>query len=317
VGTRSYGLYLYHWPIYQIVRHTGHQLTATQFVIALAIAVPLTELSYRFVERPIREGHYRANFARRTRTVVRRRRRTLVALVAAIGITGFAAVNIATADVLCVGQIECDSQRGQQAIAGDHSPVTMPAVATTSSTSTTVPSSSTSVAPTTTENLTLHSPVYAIGESVMLGAAPILQAAGINVNAAVSRQGVNMVDVVRDLVTAGSLGKVVVIQTGTNGPVSDDVLASIMALLPPDKVPEVVFMTVHAPRSWVPANNLRIKGLPAKYPNVKVLDWDAAAASIQDQLSYADGGIHLATPVAKQFYANQIFDALGRPDLKK
>jgi hypothetical protein len=317
-------LYLYHWPIYQIVRRTGHQLSVGEFLLALAIAVPITELSYRFVERPIREGRYRANFARRTRTVVRRRRRTLVALAAAIGVTGFAAVNIATADVLCVGQIECDSQRGQQAIGGGHSPVTMPpvhvpSVATTSSTSTTVPSSSTSttVAPTTTENLTLHSPVYAIGESVMLGAAPILESAGINVNAAVSRQGANMVDVVRDLITAGSLGKVIVIQTGTNGPVSDEVFASIMALLPPDKVPEVVFMTVHAPRSWVPANNVRIKALPSKYPNVKVLDWDAAAATIQDQLSYADGGIHLATPVAKQFYANQIFDALGRPDLKK
>ena len=98
---------------------------------------------------------------------------------------------------------------------------------------------------------------------------------------------------------------------------ADDVFASIMALLPPDRVPEVVFMTLHAPRSWVPANNMRIKALPAKYSNVKVLDWDAAAATIQDQLSYADGGIHLATPVAKQFYANQIFDALGRPDLKK
>ena len=132
VGTRSYGLYLYHWPIYQIVRRTGHQLSVGQFFIALAIAVPITEISYRFVERPIREGRYRANAERRTRTVVRRRRRTLVALVAAVGVTGFAAVNIAAADVLCVGQIECDSQRGQQAIAGDHSPVTMPSVATSS-----------------------------------------------------------------------------------------------------------------------------------------------------------------------------------------
>ena len=124
-------------------------------------------------------------------------------------------------------------------------------------------------------------------------------------------------EVVSDLKTSGVLGKVVVIQTGTNGPVTDDVFASIMALLPPSTAPEVVFMTVHAPRSWVPANNMRIKALPAKYPNVTVLDWDTAAATIQDQLSYADGGIHLATPLAKQFYANQIFDALGRPDLKK
>ena len=191
------------------------------------------------------------------------------------------------------------------------------ATTTTAVSATSISSTTTVAVTTTTENLTLHSPVYAVGESVMLGAAPILQAAGLNVSAAVSRQGRNMVDVVAKLRASHVLGKVVIIQTGTNGPVDDSVFAALMQLLPPDATPKVVFLTVHAPRSWVPANNMRIRALPAKYPNVQVLDWDKAAAKIQDQLSYADGGIHLATPVAKQFYANLIFDALGRPDLKK
>ena len=71
------------------------------------------------------------------------------------------------------------------------------------------------------------------GESVMLGAAPILQAAGLNVSAAVSRQGRNMVDVVAKLRASHVLGKVVIIQTGTNGPVDDSVFAALMQLLPP------------------------------------------------------------------------------------
>ena len=57
IGTRSYGLYLFHWPIYQIIRtYAGVPLTGAQFVLAMAITVPITELSYRFVETPIRKG---------------------------------------------------------------------------------------------------------------------------------------------------------------------------------------------------------------------------------------------------------------------
>ncbi|MGI9052955.1 MAG: acyltransferase family protein [Ilumatobacteraceae bacterium] len=57
VGTRSYGLYLYHWPIYQAIRRVaGNPLTWPQFVLAVALACVVTELSYRFVETPIRKG---------------------------------------------------------------------------------------------------------------------------------------------------------------------------------------------------------------------------------------------------------------------
>ena len=42
VGTRSYGLYLYHWPIYQIIRHqAGLQLPLGQFALAMAITLSL------------------------------------------------------------------------------------------------------------------------------------------------------------------------------------------------------------------------------------------------------------------------------------
>ena len=57
--------------------------------------------------------------------------------------------------------------------------------------------------------------------------------------------------------------------------------------------------------------------LAAQYPNVKVVDWEAEAQQILGELSTSDGGIHLRTAYAKQFYANLIFDAIGRPDLKK
>jgi peptidoglycan/LPS O-acetylase OafA/YrhL len=58
LGERSYGIYLWHWPVFMVTRpysdipFDGWQL----FVIRLAIVLVLTELSYRFVEMPIRQG---------------------------------------------------------------------------------------------------------------------------------------------------------------------------------------------------------------------------------------------------------------------
>jgi len=327
VGTRSYGLYLYHWPIYQIIREPGEQLTLRQFLTALLIALPITELSYRLVELPVRQGRLgewmRGERPPRTKAAVRGRRRVLVLASAFAVLAGFATVTIATADVKCEGQVACDSERGLAEIA--NGPVTTVPPLTVASTvpvtqptlpgETAVPT--TEPAPVTTLAAADLLPAYAIGESVMLGAAPQLTAAGIQVNAAVSRQGRNVAEIVELTRAGGQLGRTVIIQTGTNGGVSDGTFARIMAALPPDLTPLVVFLTVKAPKGWIADNNTRIRALPSLYPNVKVVDWEADAQQILGELSSSDGGIHLRTSSAKQFYANLIFDAIGRADLKK
>jgi len=115
----------------------------------------------------------------------------------------------------------------------------------------------------------------------------------------------------------GQIGRSIIIQTGTNGTVSDETFARIMAQLPADLTPNVYFLTVKAPRGWIEENNLRIRHLPNLYPNVTVVRWDEEALKILGELSNNDGGIHLRSTVAKQFYANMIFTAMGRPDLVK
>jgi peptidoglycan/LPS O-acetylase OafA/YrhL len=54
VGRRSYGLYLWHWPIFALLGATRGSVG--RFVGALAVAVVATELSYRYVELPVRGG---------------------------------------------------------------------------------------------------------------------------------------------------------------------------------------------------------------------------------------------------------------------
>ena len=328
VGTRSYGLYLFHWPIYQVLRVPGEQMGVLRFLLAMAVTVPLTELSYRIIEVPIRQGRLGEWLRgdRRGRTPAARRRERRIASAALVSgvLTLFAAGSIATADRLCVGDVACDSEAGRNAIAAAYGSTTLPPAP-----STTVPSAppvttpagpgvdvTTTVPPTTVAPDPVDLlPVYAVGESVMLGAAPQLQAGGIVVNAAVSRQGKNVADVIGQLRAGGQLGRVVVVQTGTNGPVSDETFERLMSYLPPDQTDLVVFLTVRARRGWIPENNARILALPSKYRNVKVLDWLAESENVKGEL--ARDGYHLRTPFAKQFYANLVFIAIGRPDLQK
>ena len=57
IGAISYGLYLYHWPLFQLITHkrtglTGAALLAARFGVTFAVAV----ISYHLLEQPIRRG---------------------------------------------------------------------------------------------------------------------------------------------------------------------------------------------------------------------------------------------------------------------
>ncbi len=56
VGTRSYSLYLWHWPLIVTVTLFAIHPTEGHYVAALLLAFPLAELSYRYVENPVRRG---------------------------------------------------------------------------------------------------------------------------------------------------------------------------------------------------------------------------------------------------------------------
>jgi peptidoglycan/LPS O-acetylase OafA/YrhL len=71
LGVISYGVYLWHWPVYVVLDPVrthidGWSLLAIRIAVTIAIAVA----SYRFVERPIRHGRIRTPDARRIATLL-------------------------------------------------------------------------------------------------------------------------------------------------------------------------------------------------------------------------------------------------------
>lgn len=59
LGTRSFAVYLLHWPVYLVVRQLVPEWNrGAQTAIVIAISLALAEVSFRLLERPIRQGRW-------------------------------------------------------------------------------------------------------------------------------------------------------------------------------------------------------------------------------------------------------------------
>lgn len=99
IGRRSYGLYLWHWPIFIIThaRDSGNRLA-----VALAVTVIINEFVYQFVEIPTRQGALGIWWRNRPElSAMRRRLPVLIAavVVASLGVTGVKVVGIEARDL--------------------------------------------------------------------------------------------------------------------------------------------------------------------------------------------------------------------------
>lgn len=295
IGRRSYGLYLYHWVIFQAYRQDtkqlGTPLGVAEFVGLVALSLALSEVSYRFIETPIRKGQLSAAF-RRWRAHQGGVRGPLpvvaavLSLVPVFAIVSMAGATVNTNDV----QQSLDDNQG--------------AVVTTP---TTVPTTATTVAPPTTQPVQKFD-VFAMGDSVMLGSAKKLTAQGLVVDAVKSRQVREGLQVINYYTSIGQLGDNVVIHLGTNGSTTTETFHQLIE--PMAAVPRVVVLTVRVPgRPYQDANNAIINALPARFPNVTVVDWFRLS---EDKKSwFAGDGIHL-NGVGQDAYVSAILSALGR-----
>jgi len=149
--------------------------------------------------------------------------------------------------------------------------------------------------------------VTAIGDSVMLAAAENLERdfEALEVDAAVGRQASEVIDILRARREAGSLGSVVLVHTGNNGPLAQAEIDTIMEILA--DVPEVLLMNVHVPQPWQDPNNGLLAQAPERYANAHLIDW--AGASVNRPDLFWDDETHL-TPSGAAMYASLVSEQL-------
>jgi peptidoglycan/LPS O-acetylase OafA/YrhL len=325
IGTRSYGLYLYHWPIYQLIRGiAGNRLLLHEFALAMVCTAVITEASYRFIETPIRKRTFVASLARIRRSPTPGPRNALFAVGALVaGLSVYAGVSLATAPVIEnevrqtldeAAGATCDVINDPTCTGAVAAPVTPPV--TNAPEPTTAPQGSvalpsTTVPPPPTTTLPpAPIPKLALGDSVMLGAAPQLKEQGFTVDATESRAFINGLDTVLTLQSQDRLGDVVVVHLGTNGTIGNDNMTRMMDALA--GVPQVVLVTLDAPVAWVPPNNALIVETANAYPNVTLLDWSTLAPACPGECFYSDG-FHLR-PEGQAYYASLVAEALQPTD---
>ncbi len=187
------------------------------------------------------------------------------------------------------------------------STTSVPRAAATTVPPTTVATTPPSTAPPTTPAPRPVGPIVALGDSVMLGAAPQLLATfgpGTLVDAQVGRTLWPVVGIVATLRAEGRLGEQVVLHLGDNGGVDPGLIAQTMASLA--DVERVLWLTVKVPRSWEAGVNATLAAEVPKYPNARILDWKAVAT---DPSIFYEDGIHLR-PNGAAFYAERVKAAL-------
>ncbi len=210
--------------------------------------------------------------------------------------------------IALVGLGVADSRSSARAGSG---PLTGPGTLPSSPTATTAPvapSTTPGALPTTASTAPpapVAGPVTAVGDSVLLDAQPELaiDVPGIVVDGLVSRQFDAGIGVVQADRAAGILGKVLVVELGTNGPISPgEVDAMVQAA---SEVARVVFVTVCVPRPWAAPDNAVLSDGVARHPGVAVLaDWNTLATPhpewfTSDQVHLnAAGAAALATLIA-------------------
>jgi len=301
IGERSYGIYLWHWPVFILLAAALPTWTGDPVLvwvlgaIAAAITVVAAAVSFRFVETPVRRDGFRATW-RAWVAGWRRSRLAAVAsgvvlLLAVGGVAGTAAAVVMQPDS---GEVERRVEAGEHAIHETPSPS---------------PTPDATPEPMGPPQELRGDQITAVGDSVMLAAVPELQAAfpGIQIDAAVSRQMSTAPGILRSLRDAGALRPVVVVALGTNGSVGDATLAEIRDILGPER--ELVLVTAQAPRGWIPGVNEKLAAFAWQYRNIELADWHTAIQPHLDEL--ARDQVHFGHVGATIFTAT-ITEALQR-----
>ena len=296
VGDRSYGIYLWHWPVLVLllvgVQGVGPEAGVPVWVgvLAFVLSVAAAAVSYRFVEWPFRQYGFRHAL----RALGRRIAGTPLSRFSGIAAVVVVAVAIGGTTAAIVNAPHTTSAtamitRGQQALDDAPSVSASPMPSPMPSPSA---SASPSAVPTPVEEVVIPagSEITAVGDSVMLASAPALLELfpGISVDAEVSRSIWAGPDILQNLASAGALRDNVVVALGTNGPVDWGVLEQMAQIIGKDRT--LILVNAHAPRDWIPGVNADLRKFADGHRGVWIADWTGAISPHEDLL--AGDGIH-------------------------
>lgn len=303
VGERSYGIYLWHWPIFMLTR-PGIDLRGLDqgevLVLRIVLTLVVAAASYRWLEMPVRRGALKRLLARGQRHAWAARLAVASVLLLACGSVGAIlyhapARSAPAADVRAAFSLEASA-----------APVVAPlALLPVPAVSVAAPVLPRLSVPPGAMTYTGHQ-LTAVGDSVLLGASGLLRASlpGVDVHAQMGWQAADVINELTTLKQTHSLRPVVLVHLGTNGYIADWQLRKILSMLSDRK--RVILVNTHVPRRWMEANNRLIARVAPNYPNVVVVHWSTISRDQPDD--FISDGVHL-TAIGQRIFIAHIMRA--------
>lgn len=321
LGTRSYGLYLWHWPLWVLAFYAAPASTSPDVTAACvtAVSIVVAELSYRFIETPIRRDGVGA-WLRSARGMTSRGIVSLSAVVTVVVMMVALAFAAQPRESSAQQAIEAGALALTSPSATATSTPTPRATATATAGSTATATATSSAAPTPTPSPS-EAPaagaavpgdqIEVIGDSVALAAAPSMEALfpGIGVDAKVSRNYTAALETLAAADAAYGARTYVVVGLATNATVSEDQLNALLAAIGDDR--DLILVTGYGPArtTWIPGANEEIRSFAKEHPDqVAVASWDEAIKGHEDLL--AQDQVHPG-PEGGAIYAQAVNQAIA------
>ncbi len=323
IGQRSYGIYLWHWPLMVLAHYTfGAARSPWVNVGVLLLTLIVAGLSYMYVEQPVRQLGFRGALSAWFSAMVAPTGRALpVGAAVLAGVTLIATV-LAVRTAPAMTEAEAVVAAGAN-YAQASAPVPQPSSASAAPTASADPSASaepaesaspspnSSTAPSAAVD---GSQVTIVGDSVTLASSIALGEAMPQalVNAEVSRTSSAALPVVEQLLGSGQMREVLVFSVTANSTFTFDQLEQLKGSVSPNGERKIVLVTGVGPANltWIEPSNQVIREFAAQNPGtVFIADWQAAAKGHPEYL--VSDGVH---PMGEGIvaYSQTVKDAVAK-----
>ncbi len=280
VGQRSYGIYIWHWVIFQVTRPSV-DLSGQTWALYLArvlLVLALADISLRWVEIPFRQGAvqnwFRGMKYRSAKVKLRQQLSLLTSVITVLAITSVISVQ-------AINQSDQISNQVLEEIAP--------------------------IAP-NQQDLGSTTGLWVTGDSVILGIRSKLESKEhiSLINARVGRQAPELLAVMR--VDQSSVpSSPVIFNLGNNNALSEQTVIDIFETI--KNQPQIIVVNTAVLRTWKDANNEIISKVSARYPNVKLVDWDRISKGRPEL--FAPDGVHLS-PTGSDVYVDLVLSVFTK-----
>lgn len=272
IGKRSYGIYLWHWPLILLLQPFGLQENASYsplFIVSIFIgSFLLAALSYRFVETPIRKGLLFTNLRQTWHDLVNKHISPKTLSIAipllitciASGITIFGVCTISENANDLHGELVSTGQSADQA----------------------------QVAQEQQNEQTKTTPLI-IGDSVPAAINySLIWPHALN-DSYIGRWTYQAADVINDYTAQANIGNCIIVACFSNHPLKDGDLDKLLEATGQQR--QLFLVNVRTPDPSVLANNQKLAEFAQAHENVHLVDWYQASANHKEY--FWNDGIHL------------------------